>query len=135
MCALVLFPSSGGSEWGFNNLSRQFGRVQGVLVGSKEKIVTSHVAPDELLPAPATVVALVLGDEHGTPRGSGYCKLHPRQPFPPSLDVHPEGEKKNNSKQNKSRTKKITTFFLFFDKKKEKRGATFKKKKKKITCI
>lgn len=121
MCALVLSPSSGGSEWGFNNLSRQFGRVEGVLVGSKEKIVTSHVAPDELLPAPATVVALVLGDEHGTPRGYGYCKLHPRQPFPPSLDVHPEGEKKTIQSKTKAGQKKITTFFLFFDKKK-KRG-------------
>lgn len=79
----------------------------------KKKIVTSHVAPDELPPA---VVALVLGDEHGYPRGSGYCKLHPRQPFPSSLDVHPEGEKKQ-LKAKQKRDKKETTVFLFFDKK------------------
>lgn len=110
MRALVLPPSLVALSGVFNNLSRQFGRVEGVLVGSKEKkIVTSHVAPDELLPA---VVALVLGDEHGTPRGSGYCKLHPRQPFPSSLDVHPEGEKKQlKAKQKRDKRKRF--FFVF----------------------
>lgn len=113
MRALVLFPSFVALSGVFNNLSRQFGRVEGVLVGSQEKkIVTSHVAPVELLPAPATVVALVLGDEHGTPRGSGYCKLHPRQPFPSSLDVHPEGEKKQ-LKAKQKRDKKKQRFFVF----------------------
>lgn len=101
----------------------------------KKKIVTSHVAPVELLPAPATVVALVLGDEHGTPRGSGYCKLHPRQPFPSSLDVHPEGEKKQLKAKQKRDKKNKNVFFCFLIKEK-KRGRHKKiNKKKKIRPV
>lgn len=33
-------------------------------------------------------------DDEGTQKDSGYCKLHPRQPFTLSLNVHPEGERK-----------------------------------------